>query len=158
MFPAEGETDGVAKAAWSFDKAVKNFQLACWRHRAYFVGHLSVRHGTLVQEDATDARDPAQMSVAAAPPHTAAQLEACKPFWAPWLTKPRRPGPNKRGKGRSAFFVVWVGRRPGLYTTWDECKAAVVGVEGAKFKGFDLLEDAKRAWRDGARLTARRDR
>ena len=64
------------------------------------------------------------------------------------LTKPRSS--NKRGKGRSAFFVVWVGRRPGLYTTWEECEAAVAGVEGAKFKGFDLLENAKRAWRDGA--------
>ena len=26
-----------------------------------------------------------------------------------------------------SLLVVWTGRRPRLYMTWDECKAAVVG-------------------------------
>ena len=74
-FPATGEPADVAMAAWALDKATKNFLTACWRRRAHFVGHLSVRQGKLVQESALDARDPALAP--ATPARTADQLEAC---------------------------------------------------------------------------------
>ena len=50
-FPASGEPEDVAMAAWALDKAVKNFLLACWQRRAHFGGHLSVRKGSLVREE-----------------------------------------------------------------------------------------------------------
>jgi len=34
------------------------------------------------------------------------------------------------------FYVVWKGRKPGIYTTWDECAAQVSGFTGAEFKAF----------------------
>jgi len=154
-FPASGEPVDVAMAAWALDKATKNFLTACWRRRAHFVGHLSVRQGKLVQESALDARDPAlapaTQAAAAAPARTADQLEACRPFWSAWIRKPDKLGANvKRNSRRSPFFVVLVGRRPGIYTTWLECSRNVSGVPGAKFKGFSTRAEALRAWTERA--------
>lgn len=36
-----------------------------------------------------------------------------------------------------SFYVVRKGRIPGIYETWDECKAQVTGFKGAEFKGAD---------------------
>ena len=40
------------------------------------------------------------------------------------------------------FYAVKNGRIPGLYTTWDECKAQVDGFSGPVFKGFETREEA----------------
>ena len=37
---------------------------------------------------------------------------------------------------KNKFFVVWEGKEPGIYRSWDECKRQIHGYEGAKFKGF----------------------
>lgn len=42
------------------------------------------------------------------------------------------------------FYAVRVGKTPGVYETWAECKAQVDGVAGAKYKKFDNDLDAKR--------------
>jgi ribonuclease HI len=34
------------------------------------------------------------------------------------------------------FYAVKVGRNPGIYTTWEECKKQVTGYTGALFKSF----------------------
>ncbi len=34
------------------------------------------------------------------------------------------------------FYVVWVGREPGIYEDWDDCLAQVEGYPGAKYKSF----------------------
>lgn len=34
------------------------------------------------------------------------------------------------------FYVVWKGKKRGVFDTWDECKLSVQGVPGAKFKSF----------------------
>lgn len=34
------------------------------------------------------------------------------------------------------FYVVWVGKKKGIFETWDECKQSIQGVSGAKFKSF----------------------
>jgi ribonuclease HI len=46
-----------------------------------------------------------------------------------------------------AFYVVWKGRRPGVYNTWDEARAQVEGFPGALYRKFKTLEDALRAFR-----------
>ncbi|MGB8646898.1 MAG: ribonuclease H family protein [Anaerolineae bacterium] len=43
------------------------------------------------------------------------------------------------------WYVVWKGRKPGIYTTWEECNTQVKGFPGAQFKGFDSRREAERA-------------
>lgn len=40
------------------------------------------------------------------------------------------------------FYAVRKGRTQGLFRTWDECKASVIGFPGAEFKGFITREEA----------------
>lgn len=40
------------------------------------------------------------------------------------------------------YYAVRVGRNPGIYPTWDACKAEVNGFYGAKFKKFVTHEEA----------------
>jgi ribonuclease HI len=48
------------------------------------------------------------------------------------------------------FYVVWQGRKPGVFTTWDACQAQVSGFAGAKFKSFETLAKAKAAYEEDA--------
>ena len=48
------------------------------------------------------------------------------------------------------FYVVWSGNAPGIYDSWEECKAQVEGYPGARYKGFNSLEDATMAFRGDA--------
>ena len=41
------------------------------------------------------------------------------------------------------YYAVKNGRKPGIYTTWDDCKKQVDGYAKAEFKSFKTLEDAK---------------
>lgn len=41
------------------------------------------------------------------------------------------------------FYAVKNGKVPGIYNTWEECKAQVDGYSGAVFKGFDSICEAK---------------
>ena len=34
------------------------------------------------------------------------------------------------------YYAVKVGKTPGIYQTWDECKANVDGFSGALYKSF----------------------
>jgi ribonuclease HI len=43
------------------------------------------------------------------------------------------------------FYVVWKGRRPGIFTTWEECEAQVKGFEGAQYKAFTSRAAAEKA-------------
>ena len=49
------------------------------------------------------------------------------------------------------FYVVWEGRAPGIYDSWDECKAQVDGYEGAKYKSFVSQTAATEAFRGDPR-------
>lgn len=40
------------------------------------------------------------------------------------------------------FYAVRQGRVPGIYTSWDDCKAQVHGYSGASYKSFTRREDA----------------
>lgn len=48
------------------------------------------------------------------------------------------------------FYVVWQGRRPGVYTSWDQCQAEINGVSGAKYKSFDTRAAAETAYGQNA--------
>lgn len=43
----------------------------------------------------------------------------------------------------SRYYAVKKGKTPGIYETWDECKAMVDGFPNAEFKKFSTLEEAK---------------
>lgn len=43
----------------------------------------------------------------------------------------------------SKFYAVRKGKKPGLYNTWDECKAQVNGYSGAEYKSFKTQAEAK---------------
>ncbi|MBO0857682.1 MAG: ribonuclease HI [Chloracidobacterium sp.] len=46
-------------------------------------------------------------------------------------------------KNRKQYYAVRNGRQPGIYRTWEECKAQVDGYTNAQFKGFTSLEEAE---------------
>ncbi len=50
---------------------------------------------------------------------------------------------------KTKYYVVWVGRKPGIYTNWAECAEQVNGFSGAKFKSFDNETQAKEAFQLG---------
>ncbi|GAA0335077.1 ribonuclease H family protein [Bacillus carboniphilus] len=47
------------------------------------------------------------------------------------------------------YYVVWQGRNPGIYTSWDECKEQVNGYQGAKYKSFPTHQEAEAAFKVG---------
>jgi ribonuclease HI len=44
------------------------------------------------------------------------------------------------------YYVVWKGKKPGVYNNWKECEAQVKGIIGAVYKSFPGLEEARRAY------------
>lgn len=44
------------------------------------------------------------------------------------------------------YYVVWKGRKPGIFNSWDECKEQVHGFENAAYKAFATLEEANQAY------------
>ena len=52
-------------------------------------------------------------------------------------------------KTKQKYYVVWQGREPGIYLTWDECKAQVHGAEGARYKAFPTMDEARQAYEAG---------
>ncbi|QLG45480.1 ribonuclease H1 domain-containing protein [Costertonia aggregata] len=47
---------------------------------------------------------------------------------------------------KEKFYTVWKGKRPGIYTTWNDCKAAISGYRGAQYKSFSTFDAAKKAY------------
>ena len=46
------------------------------------------------------------------------------------------------------FYVVWVGAKPGIYTTWDSAKAQINGFPAAKYKAFATQQEAETAFKN----------
>lgn len=42
------------------------------------------------------------------------------------------------------YYVVKVGRVPGIYTNWNDCKKNIMGFKGAVYKSFENLNDAQK--------------
>jgi len=51
---------------------------------------------------------------------------------------------------KSKYYVVWVGQKPGIYRSWPECQAQVVGFPNAKYKSFKTLNEAEDAYNQKA--------
>ncbi|KAL1918915.1 uncharacterized protein VTP21DRAFT_2296 [Calcarisporiella thermophila] len=47
-------------------------------------------------------------------------------------------------KGKSVYYAVRSGRKPGIYSTWEECREQVDGYSGSRYKKFKILEEAKK--------------
>lgn len=47
---------------------------------------------------------------------------------------------------KQKWYVVWAGRKPGVYTSWEETLAQVKGAAGAVYKAFDTREAAYEAF------------
>ncbi|SHE12540.1 Ribonuclease H [Chlamydia abortus] len=50
---------------------------------------------------------------------------------------------------KQKYYVVWVGHKPGIYTSWPECKEQVDGRKDAKYKSFSSKAEAEKAYREG---------
>lgn len=46
------------------------------------------------------------------------------------------------------FYVIWKGKKTGVFTSWDEVKRLISGVPGAKYKSFPSLAEAEHAFRN----------
>ena len=51
--------------------------------------------------------------------------------------------------GKQKFYVVWKGNNPGVYQSWEKCQNEIKNVNGALFKSFSSLEEAKKAYDQG---------
>ena len=46
---------------------------------------------------------------------------------------------------KKKFYVVWNGRKKGVFTSWKICKTQIDGFEGAQYKSFANLDEAEKA-------------
>lgn len=50
-------------------------------------------------------------------------------------------------KKKKKYYAVWKGHHPGVFESWDDCKAQIKGFEGAQYKSFETFESAKQAFK-----------
>ncbi|CAM1373856.1 Ribonuclease H [Tenacibaculum litopenaei] len=46
---------------------------------------------------------------------------------------------------KKKYYVVWKGKKTGVFTTWAECKEQISGFEGAQYKSFADKAEAEKA-------------
>ncbi len=47
---------------------------------------------------------------------------------------------------KKKFYVVWKGKHPGIFETWEDCKAQITSYKGAQYKSFSTFNEAKKAF------------
>jgi ribonuclease HI len=47
---------------------------------------------------------------------------------------------------KQKYYVVWKGRRTGIFTSWAECEKQVKGFVAAEYKAFGSLKEAETAF------------
>jgi len=52
---------------------------------------------------------------------------------------------EKMAKKKKRFYVVWQGRKTGIFESWNECKDQIHEFENAKYKSFESKEEAIKA-------------
>ena len=50
-------------------------------------------------------------------------------------------------KSKKVAYVVFRGRKTGIFSTWDECSAQVNGFSNGKFQGYEVQHEADAAWK-----------
>ncbi len=57
---------------------------------------------------------------------------------------------NKMAQKKQKYYVVWQGKRPGIYDNWAEAEEQIKGVEGAKYKSYESENEAIKAYSEKA--------
>lgn len=68
---------------------------------------------------------------------------------------------NHTFTSKYAAYVVFRGRKPGVYKKWKETKSQVNGFSGNYYHGFSTLAGAKRAYRrflEGGKIVTKKKR
>jgi len=52
---------------------------------------------------------------------------------------------------KQKFYVVWRGRKPGIYDRWDECRQQILGFKDAVYKSFPTKKEAEDAYKASSR-------
>lgn len=60
--------------------------------------------------------------------------------------------------GNNRYYVVFVGRQPGVYASWPLCQLQVNGFPGNVYKGYELQSDAVAAYNEWKQSSKRRSR
>ncbi|QFT87678.1 Ribonuclease H [Bacillus sp. THAF10] len=60
-------------------------------------------------------------------------------------------------KPKKKYYVVWSGKQPGVFSTWEDCKRQVHGVPGSRFRSYPTEEEAKQAYESGGPNSRIRD-
>ena len=50
---------------------------------------------------------------------------------------------------KNKFYVVWQGRKTGIFTDWETCRQQVQGEAGAKYKAYTSRAEAEQAFKNG---------
>jgi ribonuclease HI len=50
---------------------------------------------------------------------------------------------------KQRYYVVWKGRKQGIFNSWGECERQVKGFVGAEYKAYDSLPEAQAAFKAG---------
>lgn len=58
---------------------------------------------------------------------------------------------------KQKYYVVWKGKKPGIYTSWADCKQQVHGFSGARYKSFNHYSEAMQAFEVGYELSRKDD-
>ena len=67
--------------------------------------------------------------------------------FAPDMTKPEMEADVAKRK-KKKWYVVWQGRNPGVYETWDECNEQVYRFRDAQYKSYTSKLQAENAFRN----------
>ena len=51
--------------------------------------------------------------------------------------------------GKQKYYVVWKGKNPGVYDSWQKCQEEIKNIKGARFKSFDDIKKADNAYSIG---------
>tara|TARA_B100001769_G_scaffold95006_1_gene73221 strand:- start:156 stop:764 length:609 start_codon:yes stop_codon:yes gene_type:complete len=51
--------------------------------------------------------------------------------------------------GKQKYYVVWKGKKPGVYDSWQKCQEEIKNIKGARFKSFDDVKKADNAYSIG---------
>ncbi len=49
---------------------------------------------------------------------------------------------------KKKFYVVWKGHKTGVFDSWEECRVAVTGYDGAWYQGFATKAEAEHAFKN----------
>ena len=63
-------------------------------------------------------------------------------------------GKYEQPKKVEKYYAVKIGRKPGIYTSWKECKKYVHKYDGAQFRAFKTLAEAENFMKTQPKSTA----